>query len=500
MTRDTAGMVEAIQLASVAPGGTNPRKNFDPAGMAELTDSVKRHGVLQPVLVRPWPERKAPRGAVVARSGGYELVAGERRWRAAKAAGLAEIPALVRDLSDAEVLEIQVVENLTRQDLHPLEEADGYRQLRAAGYDVSRIAERVGRSVAYIYDRLRLANLNDEARTLFADGKITAGHAVVLARLTPEQQDAAITTPRALFDSEHLLWDPRGPEEGPDDERRKPMSVRELQAWIDQHCKLDVHQADLDQLFPEVAAAVAPPAPEVEPGKVVQITHEHYVQPTARDGSRIIGPRSWKRAEKPCEHQATGVIVVGPGRGEAFPVCVEKKRCTVHWGTEIRAAKKAAKEREAVATGDDKAAKGASRAKAEDPWEATQRRVEEKRKKWEQAAPAILGAVARELLDTPHPEKGPIANLLLAECGGWDDRRSGDAERYVPKDTPEDLLRHLALMVLASEGAEYNAHVAFPKRVKELFGLDLKPILKAAEKTAPAAEPEQKPAKKAKRS
>lgn len=479
--------LQMIPMTNLTEASWNHRKAFDPAQMAELTSSILSKGILNPLLVR-------------ARNGGFEILAGHRRFKAAKAAGLSEVPAVVHDVeSDSAAMELAIVDNLQRQDLHPLEEADGYRQLRAAGYDVARIAERVGRSVAYVYDRLRLANLTDNARKLFESGRITAGHAVLLARLKPEHQAVAIKTPRALFDSEALLFDPTREEEGDAEDPGKPMSVRELQAWIDQHCKLDVDagQDYLEQLFPDVAAAVTSPAVEAGEEKVVHITLEHYVQPTARDGSRIIGPRSWKRAEEECNYRATGVLVVGPGRGQAFPVCVEKKKCAVHWGAEIRAAKKAAKEREAAAAGDDKTAKGASRAEA-DPWEAKRLRDEEKRKKWERAAPAILGAVATKLLDTPRPERGPIADLLLAECGGWDDRRSGDAARYVPKDTPEDLLRHLALMVLASEGAEYNAHEVFPKRVKELFGLDLKPILKAAEKAEPAVAAV-KPAKKAKR-
>ena len=107
---------QTIHLAAIRPSTTNPRKYFDAAALAELTESVQRHGVLQPILVRPFAREP---NAV---ADGYELVAGERRFRAAQAAGLEEIPATVRDLNDAEVLEIQVVENLQRQDLQPLEE------------------------------------------------------------------------------------------------------------------------------------------------------------------------------------------------------------------------------------------------------------------------------------------------------------------------------------------------------------------------------------------
>lgn len=484
--------MQEIPLHVIKTGGTNPRKYFDAAAMAELVESVKAHGVLQPVLLRPFPSKK---GLLLGGGVAYELVAGERRLRAARTAGLDKIPALVRDLSDDEVLEIQVVENLQRQDLHPLEEADGYQQLRRAKYDVARIAERVGRSVAYIYDRLRLANLCADARQLFADGEITAGHAILLARLTTQQQALAIVEREALFTDEHLLWDPNeGRSALEADTPRKARSVRELQAWIDKNIRLDVEQPEIEQLFPEVAAALDPPDPQpgrsVEPMKVVQITHDHYIPPTARDGSRIIGPRSWKTATKACAFQATGVIVVGPGRGKAFPVCVEKKKCKTHWGAEIRAAAKAAEERQAVAP-----AKG-EKAKAdpvEDKWQAEQRKRQERRAQWERAAPEILKAVAQALLDDPKPHQGVAAKVLLEEL-----YFDGDSESagLIPRDTPENLLRHLALLVLAMEGSEYNAADDFPKRAKELFGLDLKPLVKAAAKAEPAPEP--KPAKKAK--
>lgn len=472
----------SVAIATIKPGGTNPRKHFDEAAMAELAASVKSHGVLQPVLVRPYPAKNPPGKGVA-----YELIAGERRWRAAQAAGLAEIPALVRDLSDEEVLEIQVIENLQRQDLHPLEESDGYQQLRRAKYDVARIAERVGRSVAYIYDRLRLANLCADARQLFADGEITAGHAILLARLTTQQQALAIVEREALFTDERLLWDPS--EAGhPADTPRKPRSVRELQAWIDKHVRLDVDQPELEQLFPELAAVLDPPEEprprHSEETKVVQITRDHYVQPTARDGSRIIGPRSWKTATKACAFVATGVIVVGPGRGKAFPVCVEKKKCKTHWGAEIRAAAKAAEERQAAPT----QAKG-EKPKAdprENKWQADERKRAERRAQWERAAPEVLRAVAKELCDgDPLAHKGAVGSILTETIGNvvgsgpTAAALAAEIDQF-PNNTPLQFLRRLALVALAQRALEYNAADDFPKLAKKLFGLDLKPLVKAA--------------------
>jgi ParB/RepB/Spo0J family partition protein len=512
------GAVTSLPVRAIAPGGTNPRKRFDPDAMRELVESVKAHGVLQPVLVRPWnsPQvldrvRRLPKGALTADDGSfYELIAGERRWRAAQDAGLDEIPALVRALDDDQVLEIQVVENLQRQDLHPLEECEGYMRLRRAGYDVARIAERVGRSVAYIYDRLRLANLTSHARRLFEEGKIQAGHAVLLARLTADQQTLAIETEFALFSPERTLFDPRGADEIEAADRADPMrgmkasTVRELQAWIDEHCKLDVDkQADLEQLFPEVAAAVdqaaAAGAEHDEPRKVVQVTYESYVRPTARDGSKIYGPRSWKEATKPCPHLATGVVVVGPGRGAALTVCLEKKKCRVHWGAEIRAHEKAVKAGEAAAAAGGKtgAARIADREKAaREQYERERRERDEKDRQWRAASADILAALAEGVKKAAVKELGDI--VVDAVCANGGLSRSKAAERLgVPRGEAVETLQHAALIALAEAAAEWNAWKTFPPIARAL-GVDLKPVLaKHAPKTEPEAPPT-KPARKGK--
>jgi ParB/RepB/Spo0J family partition protein len=139
-----------VPLAKITPSTTNPRKSFPKDKLDELTDSVKRLGVLQPILLRP-----------LNGGGTYELVAGERRYRASKAAGLTDIPATVRELTDAEVLEIQVIENLQRSDPHELEEAEGYERCSSAHpsgekYTVDEIAAKVGKSRSYVFGRLKL--------------------------------------------------------------------------------------------------------------------------------------------------------------------------------------------------------------------------------------------------------------------------------------------------------------------------------------------------------
>jgi ParB/RepB/Spo0J family partition protein len=170
----SAPIFAAIAIGHIDASRTNPRKTFSETAHQELTESVRAMGILQPVLVRPHPST----------AGHFEIIAGERRYRAAKAAGLTEIPALVRNMSDLDVLEAQVVENLQRSDLHPLEEAEGYEALiNAHGYNADRLAAKVGKSRSYIYGRLKFTALSDAARKAFYDGDIDASVALLLARI-----------------------------------------------------------------------------------------------------------------------------------------------------------------------------------------------------------------------------------------------------------------------------------------------------------------------------
>jgi ParB/RepB/Spo0J family partition protein len=156
----------------------NPRKHFDAKAMQELTDSVKAQGVVQAIVVRP-----------NGKAGTYEIVAGERRWRAAKAAGLAEIPATIRELTDAQALELAVIENNQRENLHPLEEAEGYEALlkqkhaNLSKYTVEDLMAKIGRSKSYVYQRLKLLDLCEEARKAYYAGKLDYSKAVLVARI-----------------------------------------------------------------------------------------------------------------------------------------------------------------------------------------------------------------------------------------------------------------------------------------------------------------------------
>jgi len=179
-----------LPIGVIKRSPTNPRKRFPEAEHLELTASVAKHDVLQPLLVRPWPDN----------SGNYELVAGERRHRAAEAAGKADVPVLVKDLTDDEVLHIQIIENLQRKDVHPLEEADGYKALVDRDHTMEQIAGEVSQTRTYVAQRLKLASLIEPVRKIFFDGDLTAATALLIARLPIDLQAKAakeITAPWA---------------------------------------------------------------------------------------------------------------------------------------------------------------------------------------------------------------------------------------------------------------------------------------------------------------
>lgn len=158
-----------LPINEIIPNKDQPRKTFDEGALQELADSITQHGVLQPLLVRPLT------------TGGYQLVAGERRWRASRMAGLKEVPVVVKELTDVETMEIAIIENLQREDLNPIEEAEGLQALiDKCGFTQEEVATSVGKSRPAIANALRLLKLPKEVRAMTRDGSISAGHARAL--------------------------------------------------------------------------------------------------------------------------------------------------------------------------------------------------------------------------------------------------------------------------------------------------------------------------------
>ncbi len=174
------GKTVAIRISEIEPNRAQPRKQFDEAALGDLAASISQHGVLQPLLVRPLP------------SGRYSLVAGERRWRAARMAGLTEVPVVIREMTDQEAAELALIENLQREDLNPMEEAIGYRTLMDSyGMTQEEAAQAVNKSRPAVANALRLLNLPDELAAMVHSGTLSAGHARTLLSFESKEEQLA---------------------------------------------------------------------------------------------------------------------------------------------------------------------------------------------------------------------------------------------------------------------------------------------------------------------
>jgi ParB family chromosome partitioning protein len=338
-----------IPLDTIVESKTNPRRRWNQKTLDELTDSVAQVGVVQPIVVR--------RSQAAGRPDVFEIVAGARRFRASKAAKRETIPAIVRDLSDDQVLEIQTIENLQREDVHPLDEALGYQALiDRAGYDVEGIATKVGKSPSYIYQRLKLADLIEPVQKAFLEEKITAGHAVQIARLEPVAQKEAL---RVCV---------------PVNKWNDPYSIRELANWIEEEIHRDLSGAPFDpkdatllskagpcttcpkrsgaqpDLFSDIKkkdtctdrscfkakieadVARRKAALTAQGEKVVEISTKSY-RHDARHGevpkSALLAGDYRAASKETCEHTKTGLYVDGDKRGEALKVCTDPN-CKIH--------------------------------------------------------------------------------------------------------------------------------------------------------------------------
>lgn len=166
-TTDTAAS-QTLRISEIEPNRSQPRKNFDDETISALADSIKQHGILQPLLVRPY-------------GNSYQIVAGERRWRAARMLGMSEVPVQIKELTDSEAMQLALIENLQRENLNPIEEAQGYYELTENfGMTQEEISKTVGRSRSAVANAMRLLSLPEEVRTMLEDGELSVGHAKAL--------------------------------------------------------------------------------------------------------------------------------------------------------------------------------------------------------------------------------------------------------------------------------------------------------------------------------
>ncbi len=221
---DAGERVHQIELTSIVPSTLQPRKDFARDVLLELSESIRQHGIIQPLIVRQVGTR-------------FELIAGERRWRAAQELGLATVPAIVRTANDLEVLELSLIENLQRADLNPIEEAQGYARLaNEFGMRQEDIAVKVGRSRAAVANALRLLDLHPQVQIWLAQNLVSVGHAkVLLALKAPEEQLLAAET---VLRRNRLLGIGRGrrkPRRAAGDSSATATAVEDLQNRLQQH-------------------------------------------------------------------------------------------------------------------------------------------------------------------------------------------------------------------------------------------------------------------------
>ena len=170
-----------LKISEIEPNRSQPRKEFNEESLRELADSIAQHGVLQPLLVRPLPD------------GGYQLVAGERRWRASRMAGLFEVPVIIREMSESEMMQISMIENLQRENLNPVEEALGYKALQDEyGLTQDEIAKTVGKSRPVVANAMRLLGLSEQILNMLSEGRITTGHARALLSIEDADEQLRI--------------------------------------------------------------------------------------------------------------------------------------------------------------------------------------------------------------------------------------------------------------------------------------------------------------------
>jgi ParB/RepB/Spo0J family partition protein len=505
--------IRTIPLGDLHESPMNTRRHFDEHKLADLTASMRTTGQLTPILARP---------STLPKKAGYEIAAGHRRRRAAELAGLDSLLVIVRDLDDRTVLEVLSIDNLQREDLHPLEEAQGYRNLLTLdGYNPKLVADRVGKSESYVYDRLKLLQLIPELQELFFANRFSLGHAILLARIGATDQTRVVADrdgAGGLWRRDHghaTLGLPSPDEEEGTYAGLLPVSIRQLQQWIDTHVRFDASDESVPHLFAETTATLAEAV--AEKAKVVEITQDYHVQPEAKDaaGGRTYGPTSWKRADgqpytdngsrtdkpsKTCEYSVVGLVAVGEGRGDSFRVCVDKKRCTVHWGDEIRERNKRERARTQTSASPAAAATPAGKAKpAESSWKVQDRLRKERtslaKKRWENGGDAVLRAIAPQVKKLAVGGNTPAVNyfleLIVDGLYGAADKGKQAAKLGLPLGaTPADLIRHLIMIALIDRAEPDSYGGGNEKELQE--DLDTLKLKVDVVKLLDAANPEQK--------
>jgi ParB family chromosome partitioning protein len=352
-----------LPLGSIRESKTNHRTYFDPVQLKELAASIEANGVLEPILVRPLTlkfKESDPQPALA-----YEVVFGHRRLRAAVLAKLGTIPARIKSMNEQQVLEVQLIENLQRQDVHPMEEAQGFALLlKCQGYTADLIGEKIGKDRSYVYKRLQFNALTDSLKNAFTSNRINIGHALLLCRLQPDDQ--------ARVEKEHLYreyWESEFEDDRKAKKVKTTLDVKELNRWIHQELLLSLAAVPWDKgdalLVPAAGSCITCPKrsganldlfddlkkgddrcldracftgklqafiarrmeeAEAAGVKLVQIAMG-YVTPVPKGVLDYQSYRKWDG--KQCEHLEEAIVVAGEQLGQTVKICRDSK-CKVH--------------------------------------------------------------------------------------------------------------------------------------------------------------------------
>lgn len=478
------GHYQRVPIDLLVKSPLNPRKHVDEGKLADLVESIRQHDVIEPIVVRLSPENDAE----------FEIVAGDRRHQAARLAGLSDVPVMIRSLTDAQLLELALQENIHQASMSAIDEAvalDKLATLDPIYRDPKVLAGKIGRSESYVRDRLRLLRLAPEVRDALAAGAITASHGDRIARLPKEQHAAAL---RACFspllvDHAFEVWEDeiaRAKREGLPTVRDEVdalvraarwdvlapsvVALRAIDDWIREHGKADVAAPEVqEQLLQELGAdgsanvdeATAAAADTDVVATLLQLSEDRSWG-FSRKQAKAIGVLYWEDWKaitgKPCGFATRGAVVHG-GDLRVVDCCVQKRKCRKHWPEEEKA----------------RAAKDTADQRQRQERERQQREAAEAR--WKAMAPAAFKAFARHVAGIKL-----TASLVKQIVPSWDLKKMG--ETFGVTLTDKNAAQVLALCYVSTWSEQQ-----FSDSSKH-YGFDLKSFAKTwqAEQDAKGAE------------
>ena len=459
MTRPTIpdSTAARVALEQLVPSALNPRRTFTPAADAELLKSIQANGILTPLLVRHRPgyDPEAP--------GTYEIVAGHRRYAAALELGLDAVPVTVRELNDDQAREMALIENLQRENLTPLDEAESYQALLAIpGATPASVAATVGKSPAYIGRRLKLLGLIGDAKDALRAGQMDVARAELLVKLDEDTQAQALKEAVWL-----RLFEGYDPEDG----RPKvapalidsQASLSELREWVDERTRLSLHDlatdADTRELFPEAAEAVAESETAHAPTPLLEVALDRFSQSPAKAtipaGVLRLNAQFREVVGKRCKSAERAVVVFGQRKGDVVLVCRDKKGCATHWPPKVKV------DPEAAAT-------------ARPSWEAQEAERKRVHAIWERVKPDVIKAI---IAASAKVKTTPKLLQDILEHHAYD--QAGVAIKAIGKLTLETFGRAWVLAGALTELYDVRGAEGALKSVNGFF--DIKKSMKAAE-------------------